>query len=99
MVKIRHFVEEYSSQLHEIEEALDETLCDVWDYVADPIGLWLEPYEQTNVVELVKTDNAIFNKLTIVFSYISLEIHNLQEIVRFLFLSSSFNLSTPLYIH
>jgi hypothetical protein len=87
MVKIRHFIEEYSSQLHEIEETLDETLCDVWDFVADPIGLWLEPYEQTNVVELVKTDNPIFNKLTIVFSYITLEIHSLKEIV------------SPLHIH
>ena len=33
------FLEEYSSQLLGIEEALDETLGDAWDFMLDPIAL------------------------------------------------------------
>ena len=33
------FLDEYSSQLLGIEEALDETLGDAWDFTLDPISL------------------------------------------------------------
>lgn len=33
------FLEEYTSQLKGIEEALDDTIGDVWDFTLDPISL------------------------------------------------------------
>lgn len=35
----RAFLKEYSTQLKGIEEALDETLGDAWDFTFDPIAL------------------------------------------------------------
>lgn len=37
--KYGKFLEEYGSQLREIEHALDETLSDVWNAELDPISL------------------------------------------------------------
>ncbi|TWW75650.1 WASH complex subunit 4 [Takifugu flavidus] len=51
------FLEEYTSQLRGIEEALDDTIGDVWDFTLDPIALKLLPYEQSSILELIKTDN------------------------------------------
>lgn len=33
------FLEEYTSQLKGIEEALDDSIGDVWDFTLDPIAL------------------------------------------------------------
>lgn len=33
------FLEEYTSQLRGIEDALDDTIGDVWDFTLDPIAL------------------------------------------------------------
>ena len=33
------FLEEYTSQLKGIEDALDESIGDVWDFTLDPIAL------------------------------------------------------------
>lgn len=35
----RKFLKEYAQQLKGIEEALDETLGDAWDFTFDPIAL------------------------------------------------------------
>lgn len=35
----KEFIREYSTQLKGIEEALDETLGDAWDFTFDPIAL------------------------------------------------------------
>ncbi|KTF76376.1 hypothetical protein cypCar_00045650, partial [Cyprinus carpio] len=51
------FLEEYSAQLQGIEEALDDSVGDVWDFTLDPIALKLLPYEQSSLLELIKTDN------------------------------------------
>lgn len=37
--KFGKFLEEYGSLLRDIEHALDETLCDVWNVELDPISL------------------------------------------------------------
>lgn len=37
--KYEEFLKEYSEQLNGIEEALDDTLGDLWDFTLDPIGL------------------------------------------------------------
>uniref|UniRef100_A0A3B3TN11 WASH complex subunit 7-like n=1 Tax=Poecilia latipinna TaxID=48699 RepID=A0A3B3TN11_9TELE len=61
------FLEEYTSQLKGIEEALDDSIGDVWDFTLDPIALKLLPYEQTSLLELIKTDNKV--KQSIVFFF------------------------------
>lgn len=33
------FLEDYTSQLRGIEDALDDTIGDVWDFTLDPIAL------------------------------------------------------------
>jgi len=48
-------------------------------HVRDPIGLWFSPYEQANLLELVKTDNKLFNKLTQTFAALANEMELLSE--------------------
>lgn len=48
-------------------------------HVRDPIGLWFQPYEQANLLELVKTDNKLFNKITQTFAALSNEMELLSE--------------------
>jgi hypothetical protein len=81
--KTKQFVEEYSTKLQEIEEALEETLSQAFDFNTNPISLQLQPYEQANLLQLIKTDNKIFNKLMIVFSSLCLEMQYLKDMVRF----------------
>lgn len=45
----------------------------------DPISFSLDAFEQTNVIDLVKTDNKVFNKITQVFGFLGLEIDELIE--------------------
>mmetsp|Transcript_32874 Transcript_32874/g.82567 ORF Transcript_32874/g.82567 Transcript_32874/m.82567 type:complete len:1186 (-) Transcript_32874:28-3585(-) len=71
--KMQQFASEYGTQLREIGEALDSTLSEVWDPISDPIGLDLTPYEQCGLIELVRTDNKLLNKLMLVFSSLCLE--------------------------
>jgi WASH complex subunit 7 len=71
--KMQEFASEYGMQLREIGEALDSTLSEVWDPVGDPIGLELAPYEQCGLIELVRTDNKLLNKLMLVFASLCLE--------------------------
>lgn len=77
--KFAKFVQEYGAQLREIEEALDQSLSEVWDVDVDPISLDMRPYEQTTLLELIKTDNKLFNKIMIVFSSLSLELEKLSR--------------------
>lgn len=39
------FLEEYTSQLRGIEEALDDSIGDVWDFTLDPIALKVKHQE------------------------------------------------------
>jgi WASH complex subunit 7 len=73
------FVQDFASQLRIIEETLDESLSDVWDSTVDPVGLSFEPYEQTKLVELTKSDNKLFNKILIVFASLSSEMKRLTD--------------------
>ncbi|NWW39071.1 WASC4 protein, partial [Panurus biarmicus] len=57
------FLEEYTSQLKRIEDALDDSVGDVWDFSLDPIALKLLPYEQSSLLELIKTENKQINIL------------------------------------
>ncbi|KAJ0069384.1 hypothetical protein NL108_004201, partial [Boleophthalmus pectinirostris] len=72
------FLEEYTSQLKGIEEALDDSIGDVWDFTLDPIALKLLPYEQSSLLELIKTDNKVLNKVITVYAALCSEIKKLK---------------------
>ncbi|KAM6961159.1 WASH complex subunit 4 [Aplochiton taeniatus] len=74
----RKFLEDYTSQLRAIEEALDDSIGDVWDFTLDPIALKLLPYEQSSVLELIKTDNKILNKVITVYAALCSEVKKLK---------------------
>uniref|UniRef100_A0A3Q2CBB9 WASH complex subunit 4 n=1 Tax=Cyprinodon variegatus TaxID=28743 RepID=A0A3Q2CBB9_CYPVA len=72
------FLEEYTSQLRGIEEALDDSIGDVWDFTLDPIALKLLPDEQTSLLELIKTDNKVLNKVITVYAALCSEVKKLK---------------------
>ncbi|RXM34723.1 WASH complex subunit 7 [Acipenser ruthenus] len=73
------FLEEYTSQLKGIEDALDESIGDVWDFTLDPIALQLLPYEQSSLLELIKTENKVLNKVITVYAALCCEIKKLKH--------------------
>ncbi|XP_053318537.1 WASH complex subunit 4 isoform X2 [Spea bombifrons] len=72
------FLEEYSSQLRRIEDALDDSIGDVWDFSLDPIALKLVPYEQSTLLELIRTENKVLNKVITVYAALCCEIKKLK---------------------
>ncbi|XP_029457390.1 WASH complex subunit 4 isoform X2 [Rhinatrema bivittatum] len=72
------FLEEYTSQLRGIENALDDSVEDVWDFSLDPISLQLLPYEQSSLLELIKTENKVLNKVITVYAALCCEIKKLK---------------------
>ncbi|XP_011887995.1 PREDICTED: WASH complex subunit 7 isoform X6 [Cercocebus atys] len=72
------FLEEYTSQLRRIEDALDDSIGDVWDFNLDPIALKLLPYEQSSLLELIKTENKVLNKVITVYAALCCEIKKLK---------------------
>ncbi|KAG5273076.1 hypothetical protein AALO_G00147380 [Alosa alosa] len=72
------FLEEYTSQLKGIEEALDDTIGDVWDFTLDPIALQLVPHEQSSLLELIKTENKVLNKVITVYAALCSEVKKLK---------------------
>eukprot|EP00794_Sanderia_malayensis_P006146 gene6146-6852_t len=73
------FITDYASQLQAIEDALDDSIGDVWDTTLDPISLQALPCEQSKILELVKTDNKVFNKVIIVLAALCSEIQELKH--------------------
>ncbi|KAG8233309.1 hypothetical protein J437_LFUL013779 [Ladona fulva] len=74
----RKFLDDYASQLQGIEEALDESINDAWDVTRDPISLKFLPYEQTNLLKLIDTDNKILNKVLTALAALCVEVERLQ---------------------
>ncbi|XP_021113967.1 WASH complex subunit 4 [Heterocephalus glaber] len=72
------FLEDYTSQLRRIEDALDDSIGDVWDFNLDPIALKLLPYEQSSLLELIKTENKVLNKVITVYAALCCEIKKLK---------------------
>ncbi|XP_074863978.1 WASH complex subunit 4 isoform X2 [Carettochelys insculpta] len=72
------FLEEYTSQLRRIEDALDDSVGDVWDFSLDPISLKLLPYEQSSLLELINTENKVLNKVITVYAALCCEIKKLK---------------------
>ncbi|XP_078001541.1 WASH complex subunit 4-like [Glandiceps talaboti] len=76
--KYGNFLEDYATQLKEIEDALDDSIGDAWDFTLDPITLQFLPYEQTTLLDLVKTDNKVFNKVITVLASLCCEANHLK---------------------
>nr|XP_034984556.1 WASH complex subunit 4 isoform X2 [Zootoca vivipara] len=72
------FLEAYTSQLKRIEDALDDSVGDVWDFNLDPIALNLLPYEQSSLLELINTENKVLNKVITVYAALCCEIKKLR---------------------
>ncbi|XP_060770735.1 WASH complex subunit 4 [Neoarius graeffei] len=72
------FLEDYTSQLKAIEEAVDDSIGDVWDFTLDPIALKLLPYEQSSLLELIKTENKVLNKVITVYAALCSEVKKLK---------------------
>ncbi|KAG9490492.1 hypothetical protein GDO78_006044 [Eleutherodactylus coqui] len=72
------FLEEYTSQLRRIEKALDDSIGDVWDFSLDPVALKLVPYEQSSLLELIRTENKVLNKVITVYAALCCEIKKLK---------------------
>ena len=79
--KLRTFVDMYTRQLRDYEEALDESLSEVSDSSADPVALFIQPHEQAEMTQLAKTDNKIFTKVMSVFGTLCNQIRMLRETV------------------
>ncbi|ETV96488.1 hypothetical protein, variant 2 [Aphanomyces invadans] len=74
-------VNEHTSKLKEIEDALSAAMSEVWGYWADPIQLHLHPAERVDVQDLIRTDNELFNKVLTVFAVLCDEISELKVTV------------------
>ncbi len=76
---MKEFVEKHAEKLYDIEQTLDETLGAEWDADSDQIGLFMQPYEQVSMLELISTRNTLFNKVMVVFASLCEEINVLKE--------------------
>jgi len=77
--KYGNFLEEYATQLKDIEDALDETIGEAWDMTLDPISMQILPYEQTSLLQLIHTDNKILNKVLTVLGALCSEMDALKH--------------------
>ncbi|CAI9722200.1 Hypothetical predicted protein [Octopus vulgaris] len=77
--KYGKFLEEYSTQLKDIEDALDDCIGDSWDATLDPISLQFLPYEQLSLLNLINTNNKILNKIIKVQASLCAEIQSLEH--------------------
>ncbi|OQS00393.1 hypothetical protein THRCLA_05958, partial [Thraustotheca clavata] len=79
--KALDIVNEHTSKLKEIEDALSAAMSEVWGYWADPIQMHLHPAERVDVQDLIRTDNELFNKVLTVFAVLCDEISELKVTV------------------
>ncbi|XP_052261533.1 WASH complex subunit 4-like isoform X2 [Dreissena polymorpha] len=77
--KYGEFMKEYGAQLKDIEDALGESVNDSWDMTLDPISLEFLPYEQTTLLQLIKTDNKVLNKIMTVLAALCCEMCALKH--------------------
>eukprot|EP00051_Salpingoeca_urceolata_P019308 m.280544 g.280544 ORF g.280544 m.280544 type:complete len:1394 (+) comp19399_c4_seq16:109-4290(+) len=63
--KYRTFLEEYATHLVDIEDALDDSLGEAWDFHLDPVVVEPAARETASALELIRTDNKVFNKVIV----------------------------------
>uniref|UniRef100_K3X002 WASH complex subunit 4 n=1 Tax=Globisporangium ultimum (strain ATCC 200006 / CBS 805.95 / DAOM BR144) TaxID=431595 RepID=K3X002_GLOUD len=76
-----NIINDHTTKLKEIEDAITAAMSEVWGYWADPIQLFLHPAERVDVQDLINTDNELFNKVLTVFSVLCDEISELKVTV------------------
>lgn len=79
-VRFEEFVEQNWIQFRELEEALEQTLSESAHPLTDPIVLDLAPKESTTLIDLVKTDNKLFDKTILMFSSLIVEMKKLAHL-------------------
>src|SRR3989338_7829613 len=78
-VRFAEFVEGYAGQLRDLEEALQPSLSEMNNPDLQPIEIDTTPFEATSLIELVKTDNKLFDKVVLVFASLVAEMRRLSE--------------------
>ena len=71
--KLQRYVASTSSELRVIEDALEESVAEVWDAFSDVVAIRYEAHEQCETFELVRTDNAFIGKVIMALSALSAE--------------------------
>eukprot|EP01126_Amoeba_proteus_P057917 TRINITY_DN7419_c0_g2_i2.p1 TRINITY_DN7419_c0_g2~~TRINITY_DN7419_c0_g2_i2.p1 ORF type:complete len:303 (-),score=46.94 TRINITY_DN7419_c0_g2_i2:1213-2121(-) len=79
VVKMKQFVEQHREELRKIETALDNTMTDGWDLDLDPIFIDMSPYEQTSMLDLIRTKSKPVTKVTVVLATLCQEIEMLCD--------------------
>eukprot|EP01133_Synstelium_polycarpum_P004078 gene4078-4750_t len=86
LTKLNQFAVDYAQQIWQIEEALDESINETSDLNIDPVSLHIRAYEQQDVIELIKTEHKIFNKVMLVFASLANQARILRETAELRFL-------------
>ncbi|CAF4623369.1 unnamed protein product, partial [Rotaria magnacalcarata] len=58
----------HKQALRRIEDALGSNITQTWEFDLNPAELKYLPYEQVQVLELIRTENKICNKIVTVFA-------------------------------
>lgn len=77
--KFTRFLEDHTTQLKLIEDALVESIGDAWDITLDTIAIQIVPHENVPLIELVNTDNKMFNKVITILASLCLEMNLLKN--------------------
>lgn len=72
--KYKSFLQIYSKNLYNIEEVMHKFPYRQFGFDLDPINLESLPYEQGSLLQLIKTDNKVLNKIVTVFAALCCEI-------------------------
>ena len=69
----------YSKNLYNVEEVFYKFPYQTFDFDLNPINLESLPYEKASLLELIKTDNRVLNKIVIVFAALCCEMDSLVK--------------------
>eukprot|EP01006_Ploeotia_vitrea_P049070 TRINITY_DN67306_c3_g4_i3.p1 TRINITY_DN67306_c3_g4~~TRINITY_DN67306_c3_g4_i3.p1 ORF type:complete len:1284 (+),score=789.38 TRINITY_DN67306_c3_g4_i3:263-4114(+) len=76
--EMARFVKTYEKTLHDMQEAVSETMSETWDAMNDPIMLLMAPYDRDVLMKMISTDNQQLNKVVKVFAALRQEIDVLE---------------------
>ena len=71
--KYQNFLKIYSKSLYNLEDILNRFPSNQFNFDFDPINLEALPYEQASLLQLIKTDNKVLNKIVTVFAALCCE--------------------------
>ena len=82
LTEMKVFMGETSEQFREFEDAVCDSVSEVWDSARDPVSLVKQPFEARRVQDLFSSDNKPFDKVMTVFAYLCWEIRALRKVAR-----------------